>query len=1585
MPLSLIASFGLSQGRRPARSGFPCMPLRAGWPCLLLVTLALVSLLGSPAFAQSLPNGEAAKGALGSADAARARAAKFLAGRTVTRTAAGVPLPAADAMRQAHMQGTAAPGSLARPRAQMSTGAPTANLSAAWQALGPMSVNSVLYGQISGRITAVAIDPNDSTGNTVYLGTTGGGVWKSINAAGASGSVSFAPLTDTLPVFSANEDATTIASMSIGAVAVQPSLTGVVLAGTGDPNDATDSYYGEGLLRSTDGGQTWSLAIGSRDGANGSHSFAGLATAGLAWSSNTPTLAVAAMTISTEGTVVQATDGASVPGLYYSTDAGVTWHMASVYDGSQLLQAPAAAGVAQAAASATAVVWDPARSLFIAALASHGYYGSADGQTWKRLPNQPGTGLTTANCPVGVNGLGSGNCPIFRGALAVQASTGDLYALTVDADGNDVGLWQDLCNAGASGKCATAAPVFANRIDNGVLEFGQGKAGGSTLIVQGSYDLSLAAAPAANNATVLFAGTIDLNRCALAAGGSTCTWRNTTNAGNACNAPASVAPAQHALAAIAGTGGQPLLFIGNDGGLWRSIDGVAQTGTVCSTSDASHFDNLNGAIARGGSLAEVVGFAQDPQLTGTLLAGLGENGSAATTTAVSSAASATAWPQFSSGEGGYPQLDPADSSNWYLAVGAGVNLQLCPAGSGCSIADFFPPATVGETQVADDAALLDAPTLLDPQNTADLLVGTCRIWRGPAGTGAGWSTANALSPAMDGSATPCALTSAFIRSIGAGGPVATTASAVQSGSEVVYAGMAGATDGGGALGGHIFVTKSANTASGRIAWKDTAAGAVSNSSVGFNATGADISSVVVDTHDPTGATVYATVMGFGTLGLDTPHVYRSVDFGTHWTDATANLPNAPANTLVVDPNDANTVYVGLDTGVYVTQAVTTCATANCWSPLGTGLPNAPVTQLQAGPQLSTGDGRLGMLRAGTYGRGLWQTPLLSAVSTLTPGLRVNISSLTFGTQQEGTQSTAQTVTLSSTGNSPVTISSLAVAGDFVETDTCSGQTLPVGSTCAVSVSFAPTATGARTGLLTVYANIVGGQITVSLTGAASAPAAVVLTPINLVFPRTIVNQTAATQIITISNTGGNAASLQVPTVTGDFAVKQSTCGKSLPAQTGCSVVISFTPTASGTRTGVLTVGDSAGTQTAQLSGIGQSPATDTLSPLSLTFGNQQVGSSSPPQQITLTNAGDVPLLLVAASITAGDFTATNDCGSSLAAHSTCAIDVTFVPTAPGPRTGVLSISDQVRLQTIPLNGTGIAPPGVSLAPANINFGSWGVGLNSPVQTVTLTNNGGLPLSIASTAITGDFAVASSTCGSTLAAGNSCNVVLLFAPATAGARNGVLTLTDNAAHGAQSVSLTGTGIDFSLVPDGATAATVSSGTSATFPLMLSSLGGLSGNVALSCTGAPAHSVCTVSPAAAVLGGNVQVSVVVQTGMPTAEVRPEELPGRTHDNELVLAIVAPACFGFSRRKRVNFRTTQKQARLRRLFAGAAFCLAGWMGLTGLSGCGAGRVIPLGGSSGTVSAAATPTPSGAYNITVTGTTAGVTHAVALNLTIQ
>ena len=1409
-------------------------------------------------------------------------------------------------------------------------------LSAAWQAVGPGSVSASAYGKVSGRVTALAIDPADATGNTVYVGTTGGGVWKSVNAAGASTSVSFTPLTDTLPVFNANAGTSAVPSLSIGAVSVGQFFGAeVVLAGTGDPNDASDSYYGSGLLRSTDGGVTWTLVQESKDGVAGNHWWTGLGFAGFAWSSTTPGLVVAAVSQAAEGSLVNATDATnSVMGLYYSTDAGVTWQMSVIMDGSQVVQTPLPVGGNRGGNAATAVVWNAVRQRFFAAVRYHGYYQSADGVNWTRLTAQPGAGLTAAACPAAAASVG---CPMFRGALAVHGVTGDMFALTVDANNVDQGLWQDVC--AASGGGCSGAVTFAKRLGRDALDVG-GE------ILQGDYNLALAVAPVVSGSsvdTVIYVGTEDVYKCSLAAG---CVLRNTTHAVDGCAAPARVAPAQHAIA-VAETGVQELVYLGNDGGIWRSVDGINQQGPVCSADDATHFDNLNGGI---GSLAEVVSFAQHPTDTATLLVGLGANGTAATS-------GGGAWGQLASGEGGYVAIDGTNPLNWYVSTGAGVSVKACSNGVGCTAADFAGAATVGVAQVSGDASVVDAPWLLDPLVPAEMLVATCRVWRGPVAGGGLWSGANAIGKMFGGTAgSVCGATNPLVRSLAAGGPVSGATNAQNAGAQVIYAGMAGTLDGGGSLGGHVFSTTAGGTANSSTVWTDLGASPVSNGAATarrFNPGGFDVSSVAVDVHDATGKTVYATVMGFGGNGTSVPQVYGSVDGGAHWTIIGSNLPNAPANAVVVDPNDANTLYVAMDTGVYVTTQVANCATTNCWSVYGVGLPNAPVVGLAVADGMATGDGRTGELRAATYGRGIWQIPLLTAALAAAPAMSVVPGGLTFPLQAIGTASAAQTVTVTNTGSAPLTVSQVAATGDFGATNSCVGRVIAVGATCSVQVIFLPSATGARSGVLTVYGDVAGGQATVTLGGTGAAAAVLVLNPVVLSFGATTVGATSAAQNVTISNTGGAAVALGTISAAGDFAVSANTCGSSLAAGVGCTVAITFAPTASGLRSGVMTVVDGAETQTVALSGMGTAPATDGLSPLSLSFAAQQLNTASVAQQVTLTNAGDVALTRIAAQITAGDFAVVNGCGSSLSAHTSCAMQVTFAPKSVGAGGGVLMVSDQFRSQTVTLSGTGIAPPGVSLSPlSTMAFGVTAVGSSSAAQTVTLTNNGGLPLSVTGVAVSGDFAIVagSNTCGSTFAVGASCTMQVVFTPAAGGAKNGTLTVTDNAAGSPQMISLSGTGVDFALAPNGATSVTVPNGTSAVFPLLLSSAANVPGTVTFICTGAPANAICTVNPKSAGLGGTTTISVTVQTQV-------NVVSGTRMAPLYWLACLLP--IGLLRRLRV----------------------LGLMMVLLLAGCGSARTIPSSGGSGS----APLTPSGTYTIVVSASSGGLVRVVDLTLVVQ
>ena len=215
-----------------------------------------------------------------------------------------------------------------------------------------------------------------------------------------------------------------------------------------------------------------------------------------------------------------------------------------------------------------------------------------------------------------------------------------------------------------------------------------------------------------------------------------------------------------------------------------------------------------------------------------------------------------------------------------------------------------------------------------------------------------------------------------------------------------------------------------------------------------------------------------------------------------------------------------------------------------------------------------------------------------------------------------------------------------------------------------------------------------------------------------------------------------------------------------------------------------------GTGTALLAG---------LSPASLSFGSQPVGTTSTAQTTTLTNTGSVPLSITGIAFTGtniNDFAQTNTCSTSLAAGAKCTISITFTPSASGSRSASLTVVDNAvgSPQTVSLSGTGTAPA-VGLSPASLSFASQPVGTTSTVQTITVTNTGGAPLQIASFAVTGiaatDFAE-TETCASSVAAGAPCTVAVMFTPTAFGTRLATLRITDNALGSPQIVGLSGVG-------------------------------------------------------------------------------------------------------------------------------------------------------------------------------------------------
>jgi len=214
------------------------------------------------------------------------------------------------------------------------------------------------------------------------------------------------------------------------------------------------------------------------------------------------------------------------------------------------------------------------------------------------------------------------------------------------------------------------------------------------------------------------------------------------------------------------------------------------------------------------------------------------------------------------------------------------------------------------------------------------------------------------------------------------------------------------------------------------------------------------------------------------------------------------------------------------------------------------------------------------------------------VRSISSFARLNVSAraLAFGLVTIGSSSQPQTVTLTAVGE--VSVGAISTSGDFTEFDDC-GSSLSDGQTCTIYVYFAPTASGARTGTLTIgdsgYFNVV---TTIGLSGTGSA---VSIQGSPVAFGNQLVQTTSAPKEVTVTNVGATAITMYAITLdeTTDFAISSNTCpasGQTLAAKAVCVIGLTFTPQTTGAKKGTLTIGgsDASSPQIVGLSGTGTS-------------------------------------------------------------------------------------------------------------------------------------------------------------------------------------------------------------------------------------------------------------------------------------------------------------------------------------------------------------------------------------------------------------
>jgi hypothetical protein len=825
-----------------------------------------------------------------------------------------------------------------------------------WLNLGPAPLASDAtgngsqdYNWVSGRATSVLVDPADTTGNTVYLGGAYGGLWKSTNAGSKSATpnlVSWQALIDDQP------------SLAVGAIALQPGNSSLILVGTGEANSSGDSYYGMGILRSTDGGATWAQITSATSG----QSFLGIGFSHIAFSTSNTNLVVA----STAGNIgldfgLEQDANSTARGLYYSIDAGATWNRVTLSDSA-------------VPASVKGVVYNSTQGAFYAAIRRHGIYSSTDGQHFTRLATQPTAGLASGNCPANQN---STNCQIYRAEFTVTPGRNEMYVWVVDnsptTGETDDGIW----------KTTNGGTAWSQIPDTGITNCGSGgggetsgtDTGGGCGVSQGVYNLGLAAVPNSTG-TDLYASAINIYKCNLASGASACStidsnipndWINLTHVYGCpvLGELAHVHPDQHDLAFMVASG-KASGYFAHDGGISRTLDGFAglKSGT-CTT--PNQFDSLSQTL---GSMTEFVSFSVHPTSADILLGGTQDNGSPKTSTATTS----TQWQNAFGGDGGFNAINPNTSTDgvkgdeWFIS-NPGSEIGFCESGVACNEnTPFFfeaSPDVIGNI----DFGAFYTPFILDPQSSGEMLIGTCRVWRGTTNPPQGPGVFNQLSVNFDTlDATLCSGGEINqVAGITAGGP-----KDVNGLSNVVYA----TTWGYGPLlaigGGEVWVTTNAAAASP----------AMTNVTGSINPKNYAISSVAIDTSVANGQTAYVGIMGF-----HTSHVWKTTNAGTSWTDWTGSgltgLPDAPVSALLVDPA-TGIIYAGTDVGVFSSP---TTGAGGVWTEVGpvagSGagfLPSAPVTAIQI-----FNNGTIKDLRVSTYGRGIWEfnLPATGAATTTT--------------------------------------------------------------------------------------------------------------------------------------------------------------------------------------------------------------------------------------------------------------------------------------------------------------------------------------------------------------------------------------------------------------------------------------------------------------------------------------------------------------------------------------------------------------------------------------------------------------------------
>jgi uncharacterized repeat protein (TIGR01451 family) len=783
-----------------------------------------------------------------------------------------------------------------------------------WAAIGPAPIRELTRSTYSlipmnGRIGALAIRQD----GTLILGGAQGGIW-----VFDSGTSTWVAKTGAL-----GEDS--IPSLAIGALAVAPSNDNVVYAGTGEGAMSGDSYFGNGVLKSTDGGDTWSQVSGDY--------FTGVSISQLVVDPTDDNTLYVSVNHGRGGSRRTTPPVHSRYGIWKSTDGGVNWTFLKVISGNK------------GTVEATDVAIDPQNpNIVYASFWGDGIYKSTNaGKTWSQINNF--VDLPSPNFAASETR--------FQIAISHPSPGGDGTLYTgfdwIDADGYHPARVFKSTDGGASWHILPAGTSPDNVEDY--------------CGAQCWYDNVIEVAPDDPN-VVYAAGQFDYG---VGSGGiyrsddGGLTWKNLGWDQH---------PDFHAFAFDPGNSDH--ILVGSDGGVWYSSDRGGRPNASDPLS-AVTWQNMNGY---GLQIGQFTSIATVPQAPGVYWGGTQDNGTL-------QGFPSKNWYDMTSGDGGQVLVDHTDEG------------AVCPSGFPGPVCFIYGTyygvspyriddggyyllnnSSITRGINTNDRSEFYVPFVMNQENTNQLFLGTYRIYRtdNARATSAGDVQWTPISGDLTGGCSGTAPNGAHctISAIGIGG------------GEAVYSGSAD---------GLLYLSTDAQVNS-NPSWTRIGRGKLPNRPV---------TQIAVDRSNYRIA--YVAYSSFNASTPSTPgHVFRTSDGGQTWADVSGNLPDAPVNSIILDPSYANTLYAGTDVGAFVTYNG-----GVDWYPLGQGFPTVSIWQLDLDASHRT-------LAAGTHGLGAFS--LTDNASNAAPALV--ISKVDAGQPIGPSSELAYTITLKNEGNADAT-------------------------------------------------------------------------------------------------------------------------------------------------------------------------------------------------------------------------------------------------------------------------------------------------------------------------------------------------------------------------------------------------------------------------------------------------------------------------------------------------------------------------------------------------------------------------------------